>query len=86
MMNKCSNPTSWENTKGFDTTILFNVPLSSCPDNVKEEVKVMWRDEEFGNDFYIFEWDSEFCNESYPIIDEYLKLRGVTKCLIHWWW
>jgi hypothetical protein len=24
--------------------------------------------------------------EVYPIIDEYLMSKGVTTCLIHWWW
>lgn len=66
--------------------ILFDVQWSNCPIEVEAEVKRLWKNMEFGNDFYYYEWDSVEDEEQYPIIYEYLTSRGVTKCLIHWWW
>jgi hypothetical protein len=66
--------------------ILFDVQWSDCPVEVEAEIKELWRDNEFGNDNYYFEWKSEEWGEDYPIINEFLKLKGITECLIHWWW
>ncbi len=66
---------------------LFDVQWSNCPVEVEAEVKQIWRDAELGNDVYIYKWDGDDIDpESYPIVAAYLKSRGITKCLIHWWW
>jgi hypothetical protein len=66
---------------------LFDVQWSNCPVEVEEEVKKLWRDNELGNDQYIYKWDGGDSDpETYPIIGDYLKSRGITECLIHWWW
>ena len=79
---------------------LFDAQWSDCPVEVETEVKKLWRDHDFGNDHYYFSWDrgdmliefpdggdeSKDGKSGYPLIDEYLLSKGVTKCLIHWWW
>jgi hypothetical protein len=83
---------SWKNTKGagnncIKQVTLFDVQWSNCPVEVEEEVKKLWADNELGNDRYIFQWVGEdHIEENYPIIAEYLKNRGITECIIHWWW
>ena len=68
-------------------TTIFEVQWSNCPIEVEKEVKRLWQDNELGNDHYYFAWNSdEENNDNYPIIDEYLKSKGITECLIHWWW
>lgn len=82
----------WKNSKGagpecIQTVTVFEVQWSNCPVEVQDEVRELWRDREYGNDHYYAKWDSdgELCDR-YPIIAEYLKSKGVTNCLIHWWW
>lgn len=72
----------------IQSAVIFDVQWSNCPVEVEEEVKSMWRsDDRLYNDVSYYNWDSdEGDGENYPLIDEYLKSRGVTKCLIHWWW
>ncbi len=68
---------------------VFEVQWSNCPVEVVEEVKRLWQDYELGNDYCYFAWNSEEDNEnpcSYPIIDEFLKSKSITNCLIHYWW
>ncbi len=71
----------------------FDVQWSNCPVEVEEAVKKLWQDNELGNDNYFYSWDGDGINgdenddaELYPIINNYLKSRGITKCHIHWWW
>lgn len=65
---------------------LFDVQWTNCPVEVEDQVRTLWTDAELGNDTSYYSWNSESDGESYPVIDEYLKSRGVEKCLIHWWW
>lgn len=66
---------------------LFDVQWSNCPVEVQDEVRKLWGDHELGNDRYIYKWDSNGEEaEDYPVIAEYLEMRGITDCLIHWWW
>lgn len=56
-------------------------------DEVDEEVHQLWRDMEFGNDWYYYTWNGLEDAESYPAIAKYLsdnKVEG--NVLIHWWW
>lgn len=92
---------SWRETPGagkdcIQQVTVFNVQWSNCPVEVETEVRQLWRDNELGNDRYFYPWnDSEEernengesqDSEEYPIIAEYLRSRGVTKCWIQWWW
>ena len=82
---------SWKKTPGagsdcIQQVILFDVQWSNCPIEVEEEVKKLWREEDFGNDCFYYKWNSEMDRALYPIIDSYLTSRGVEKCLIRWWW
>jgi hypothetical protein len=81
----------------LQTELVFQVQWTDCPVEVEEEVKRLWENEELGNDRFYFQWsrESEAVNEDgdekplhevYPIIDEFLVSKGVTTCLIHWWW
>lgn len=70
----------------IQTQTIFEVQWSNCPVEVAAEVKKLWINREFGNDFYYASWESEENGEDYPIINEYLLSRGIEKCLIHWWW
>jgi hypothetical protein len=67
---------------------VFNAQWTDCPVEVEYEVKRLWGEMDFGNDHFYYDWDSEQNEdaEDYPIIHEYLMSKGVTKCLIHWWW
>lgn len=75
---------------------IFDVQWSNCPVEVEEEVKRLWLDMELHNNVCYYSWSGWIKNdeydgpsedaEAYPIIAEYLKTRGVTECLIHWWW
>ena len=56
------------------------------PEDVKDEVRQLWIDFEYGNDVYYHEWGIELDSLNYPIIAEYLTSRGVSECLIHFWW
>ena len=66
--------------------IIFEVQWSNCPIEVVAEVIMLWYDYEAGNDHCYLGWDGEEMEEDYPIINAYLASRGITKCLIHWWW
>jgi len=66
---------------------IFEVQWSNCPVEVEDEVRKLWSDMGFGNDHYYYTWiDHEEHKEQYPVIAEFLESRGITKCLIHWWW
>lgn len=82
----------WKLSKGFgsdciktDVTI-FDVQWSNCPVEVEEEVRKLWKDNHLGNDNSYYPWDSEEMKEDYPQIAWYLTSRGISKCLINWWW
>lgn len=70
----------------IQSVTLFDVQWSNCPVEVEKEVIRLWQDRELDNDHCYFKWGHKDDANEYPIIDEYLKSRGITKCLIHWWW
>lgn len=81
----------WEKTPGagaecIQQHTIFDVQWTNCPVEVEDEVKRLWLNVEYGNDNYYFTWDDEENAEDYPVIAKYLRGKGVTKCLIHWWW
>lgn len=83
----------------ISTQIIFSVQWSNCPVEVEEEVVRLWQECELRNGSY-FDWDRSAEHhierddedyemslaEHYPVIDGYLQSRGVSKCLIYWWW
>lgn len=80
---------------------VFNVQWTDCPVEVEAEVSRLWRENELRNDNCYYAWDSDSeapwtedqedgddrtMATEYPLIDAYLRARGLTRCLIHWWW
>jgi hypothetical protein len=65
---------------------VFEAQDKDIPKEVYDEVRILWRDMEFGNDNYYYNWDSGIDGLDYPIIATYLQSKGVEMCLIHWWW
>ena len=79
---------------------VFNAQWTDCPVEVEDEVKKLWQDMELDNNVCYYAWDRDseyYVEESdageepkfadvYPLIDEYLMSKGITQCLIHWWW
>ena len=69
----------------IENVIVF---LANCVHDKKvhDEVGKLWADWELTNDVCYFSWNAEDYARDYPLIDGFLKSRGVTKCLIHLWW
>jgi len=66
---------------------LLEAQWSDIPKDVQDEVKKIWRENNYGNDYYYFVWDKIWDDdEQYPALAKYLSERNVTKCLIHYWW
>lgn len=65
---------------------VLEVTWTNCPEDVKTQVRDLWAIAELGNDNYYYQWNSDSDGEDYPVIDAYLKSKGVLTCLIHWWW
>lgn len=66
---------------------VFDVQWSDCPQYVEEEVKQLWRDEDFGNKIYFYLWNDANDAKKYPIIAAYLKSKGAEGSVwIRWWW
>lgn len=84
----------WRETPGagkdcIQEKTVFEVQWSNCPVEVEKEVRRLWRENEYGNDVHYYSWNDEDDDsdaEGYPIIAEYLRSRGINRCLIHWWW
>lgn len=54
------------------------------PDDVYKEIRQLWVDYEFGNDWYYWEYN-EYCR--YEKIKEYVKSLNLEhNVLIHFWW
>lgn len=71
-------------------TYILEAQWTKCPIEVEKEVKKLWKDNEYGNDYFYhtWSWDDEYTS-NYPIITQYLKEQGIDsskKILIHWWW
>lgn len=69
----------------FETVL--DAQRGELPSEVKEQISELWGDNELGNDDCYFKFNTAFEEaREYPIIAEYLKSRGVERCLIHYWW
>ena len=77
-------------TKEFSCPTVFS-PNSSTPEDVVNDVRVLWADSELGND-HVYVWfildgnDYEDNLESYPALTKHLSSFGIQECLIHWTW
>lgn len=89
-----SDNIDWDKTKGagkecLRLQLVFDVQLSNCPYELKEEIHKLWRDYHLGNDKFFYHWTDEEDNGDciiYPLIAEYLRARDVRDCWIHYWW
>lgn len=75
-------------TPAIQQQTVLEVQWSDCPDDVYEEIsRKLWRDMEFGNDHYYYNWSGdEDLSDLYPVTAAYLAANNVEKCLIHFWW
>ena len=65
---------------------VLDAQWSNLPQGVVEEVHEFWRNMELGNDYYYAPFDVIEDEDSYPLIAEYLRSRGIENCLLHFWW
>ena len=79
-----------ETTPALQQVTVLEATWTDCPDDVIDEIKKIWIDNNFGNDHFYYKWyeDSDGAEDSaYPVIAAYLKEHNVTgPVLIHWWW
>lgn len=75
------------------TQTVLECTWSDCPEDVIAEVRELWRQfPNLVNDYSYFRWDIDEEDgvpelaDDFPVIAKYLASRGVTKCLIHYWW
>jgi hypothetical protein len=97
--NPASYPHGQASVDCIQTTQIFRVQWTNCPIEVYEEVQKLWRWAELHNDNnYSWDRDEEFWDENcedeaeltmkeaFPLIDEYLQSRGISKIEINYWW
>lgn len=84
----------------IQTEQIFYVQWTNCPIEVYNEVVELWKkDLDLRNgSFFSWDRDGEYWDENtedesektlaqaYPLIDEYLMGRGISKILINYWW
>jgi hypothetical protein len=81
--------------QGVQKVWMLDAQWSTCPIEVEEQVKGLWRSYELGNDRYMLKMSIndllEIHSDEYPTdrIVQYLKENGVSdedRVIIHWWW
>lgn len=75
-----------EQTPALSQKYVLECIWTDIPDDVYEEVKELWAENEFGNDNYYYDWYTDSDEDNYPKIAAYLIEHGITECLIHYWW
>lgn len=80
----------------FNKVVVLEAQDDDIPEDVKEEIRVLWQGLEFGNDYYYYHWDEQDFHDvdkhgpdnqfTYPLIAKYLRDNGIEECLIHYWW
>lgn len=68
---------------------ILEATWTDIPDDVRNEIGQIWDDYELGNDHYYWQFDVAECDEEwneYPALNNYLTSRGITECLLHYWW
>lgn len=64
---------------------VLDVQWSNLDEEIVDEVREFWRNNELGNDYYYVTIDIHD-DEDLPLTTEYLKSRGIETCLMHFWW
>ena len=87
---------TYKNDSAITNKVVVTAQWSDMPEEVVEEVKDLWRNMEFGNDYYYYPWgeqdfydaENEDIGEEfgYPVIAKYLREHNITECLILFWW
>lgn len=73
--------------KSVKQVTVFDPQYGDVPEEVVEEIRQLWADNEYGNDFYYYTWVPDYDGENYPKINRFFKKHNVTgDILIHWWW
>lgn len=88
--NQHGSPNETQGNPSVTKKWFFDVQWSDCPELIEKEVKQIWRNQELGNDNYIWKTvvDVELFTE-YPRVYFWLKHNGVPEnedVIIHWWW
>lgn len=96
--HKWHNTPNPEDTKaGVRKVFYLDAQWSTCPIEVEDQVKALWRWKELGNDRYMIhctiedleEWVAEGYDGKIDAITQYLHEQGVgdsDEVIIHWWW
>ena len=80
-----------ENRPCVTQRTVLELQWSDCPQVVIDEVAEVWRDRARNlindNSYMNIEedWDLEF-GDDMPALRDYLRSKGITNCLVHWWW
>jgi len=79
------------------TRTIIECTLTDLPNDVIEEVRRLWTDNEYGNDTVYHGWSGDSktyldpeCVQTeadlYPVIAKYVADNNLERPLIHWWW
>lgn len=88
--NTTPNPPGTE--AGIRKVWFLDAQWSTCPREVEDEVRALWRDWELGNDNYLIKTcigDLEEQGDGTKAIRQYLREAGIGEeelVIIHWWW
>lgn len=75
--------------EGLRKVWFLDAQWSTCPVEVEDEVKELWKDYELGNDHYMIKRSANDLVEDYPAITQYIREHGIPDnedVVIHWWW
>lgn len=82
----------YDTDEAIKTIAVLECTWTNCPKEVKDEVRKLWLDNEYGNDYYYHTWSWEGIEEClngdfsdndyedvfrYPVIRDYLISKGL---------
>lgn len=76
-----------DNVKAIQQVTVLECTWTDIPEDVRNDIKKLWKDSDFGNDDYYFNWLEEMGYEKcymehYPSLCNYLKENDIKNCLI----
>lgn len=76
------------NTPAISRPVVITAQWTDLPEEVVEEVRRLWSEGEYGNDYYYVNFDVEEDNwdGQYPNLVAYMKEHDLESALIHFWW
>lgn len=86
---------TFKNVDPVKQVTVLDVQWSNLSEEVVDDVRKLWENMELGNDVCYVRWDEQDFHDTdteedeqyrYPALAEYLRSRGIEKCLIHYWW